>query len=237
MDQILLPSSRLLISLLPEDLDALRPHLQPVDMALGTVLFETGDPIDRVYFPYTGLISLVVSLSTGQMIETGIVGRDSLVGTYSALDGKIAINKAIVQMAGVITVLPVAQLRSLAEASLGFRTTLVRHEQFMLVQAQQSAACNAVHPLEARLSRWLLRCRDLTGSDNLDLTQEFLGQMLGVQRSTVSVVASTLQKAGLIRYRRGHIHIVDAAGLRDAACECYAAVKAHSDRLLGAASA
>jgi CRP-like cAMP-binding protein len=236
VDQLVQISNRLLTSLAAADSEVLRPHLQAMDMAQGTVLFETGDPVERVYFPYTGLISLVVSLSSGQMIETGIVGRDSLVGTYSALDGKIAINKAIVQMAGVVAVLPVGQLRSLAEASLGFRTTLVRHEQFMLVQAQQSAACNAVHPLEARLSRWLLRCRDLTGSDNLDLTQEFLGQMLGVQRSTVSVVASTLQKAGLIRYRRGHIHIADSAGLQDAACECYAAVKAHSDRLLGAAS-
>jgi CRP-like cAMP-binding protein len=237
MHQIAHSPNRLLASLSTEHFEALRPRLRSVEMAHGAVIFENGDALENVYFPHTGVISLVVSLASGQMIETGIVGRDSLVGSYSALDAKVAPNKAIVQMPGVLTVVPIEPLRSLVQESPEFRALLVRHEQFILIQAQQSAACNATHTLESRLSRWLLRCRDLKGSDNLDLTQEFLGQMLGVRRSTVSVVASTLQKAGLIRYRRGHVHISDPAGLEDAACECYAAIKAHSDRLLGPASA
>ena len=120
--------------------------------------------------------------------------------------------------------------------SVAFRTTLIRHEQLILVQAQQSAACNISHNVEARLARWLLRCRDLMGSDDLALTQEFVGQMLGVQRSSVSITAGTLQQGGLIRYSRGHIQIVDVEGLRKAACECYETVRAQSERLLGSAN-
>ena len=120
----------------------------------------------------------------------------------------------------------------------GFPTTVIRHEQLILIQAQQSAACNATHSVEARLARWLLRSRDLLGTDNLNFTQEFLSQMLGVRRSSVSIVATALQREGLIRYRRGHIHILDLEGLRKRSCECYGTVKAHfKRRLLGRASA
>ena len=114
--------------------------------------------------------------------------------------------------------------------------TLIRHEQALFAQAQQSAACNASHTVEARLSRWLLRAHDLSGTDTLSLTQEFLGQMLGVQRSTVSIVANTLQQAGLISYSRGRIEIVNLGGLQEACCECYGTVKAHYDRLVNNAS-
>ena len=110
---------------------------------------------------------------------------------------------------------------------------LIRHEQILLAQAQQSAACNVSHSIEARLSRWLLWTRELSGSDTLGLTQEFLAQMLGVRRTSVSLVANTLQNAGLIRYRRGRIEITDLEGLRAASCECYGRVKMHYDRLLG----
>jgi DNA-binding MarR family transcriptional regulator len=106
------------------------------------------------------------------------------------------------------------------------------HEPLILVQAQQSAACNAAHTIDARLARWLLRCRDLQGSDDLLLTQEFIAEMLGVRRTSVSVVANTLQQAGLIRYRRGHIRILDLEGLQDTACECYQTVKSQAERLL-----
>jgi CRP-like cAMP-binding protein len=128
--------------------------------------------------------------------------------------------------------LDVQWLREVAEASVTFRTTLIRHEQVLFAQAQQSAACNASHTVEARLARWLLRCRDLTGGDTLELTQEFLGQMLGVRRTSVSLVANTLQKAGLITYSRGHIKVTNLKGLSDTSCECYATVKSHYDRLL-----
>jgi CRP-like cAMP-binding protein len=233
LDQLLQSPNHLLASLPRLDFEALRPHLRLVDLRHETVLFDAGDEIDRVYFPHIGVISLVVNLASGETIETGMIGRDSLLGGSSALDGKVSLNKAIVQIAGAASALELDHLRSLADVSVAFRTTLIRHEQLILVQAQQSAACNITHGLEARLARWLLRCRDLMGSDNLALTQEFVGQMLGVQRSSVSITAGTLQEDGLIRYCRGRIHIVDVEGLRATACECYETVRAQSERLLG----
>ena len=131
------------------------------------------------------------------------------------------------------SILHIDTLRELADRSSDFRSTLIRHEQALFAQAQQSAACNASHSVESRLARWLLRTRDVAGSDTLELTQEFLAQMLGVRRTSVSLVASTLQAAGMIRYRRGHVEITNLEALRDTACECYAAVKAQSDRLMG----
>jgi CRP-like cAMP-binding protein len=226
--------NHLLASLPAADFEALRPHLQPVELRHEIILFDVGDEIDCVYFPHDGVVSLVVNLTSGETIETGLIGRDSLVGGTSALDGKVSLNRAIVQIAGAASALGLDHLRSLADASMAFRTALIRHQQLILVQAQQSAACNITHTVEARLARSLLRCRDLTDSDDLALTQEFVAQMLGVRRSSVSLVAGTLQHAGLIRYRRGHIRILDVEGLRDAACECYETVRSQSERLLGA---
>ena len=157
---------------------------------------------------------MVVRLVEGEFVEAAMVGRDTVYGAGAALDGNVALNEAIVQMAGTASVLDIAQLRAAAMQSEPFRAILVRHEQALLAQALQSAACIASHTLEARLSRWLLRARDLSG-DRLALTQEFLAQMLGAQRSSVSVVANTLQRAGLIRYVRGHIEILNLAGLTE----------------------
>jgi CRP-like cAMP-binding protein len=133
---------------------------------------------------------------------------------------------------GSASLLPVADFRAAADRSLAFRTQLVRHEQALFAQAQQAAACNASHPVEARLSRWLLRARDLSDSESLPLTQEFMAQMIGVQRNAVSVVAHALQQAAIIRYSRGDLEIRDLAALRATSCECYAAVKTQYDRLL-----
>ena len=225
-------SNCMLTSLPPPDLAVLRPHFKPVDLPQDTILFEIGDPIDQVYFPHNGVVSLVVALASGETIECAMIGRESAVGSSAALGGPISLCKAIVQIAGAGSVLPVERLRSLADTSPACRTALLRHEQVVLIQAQQSAACNATHTVEARLSRWLLRSRDLQGSDDLPLTQEFLAQMLGVRRTSVSGVANTLQEAGLIRYRRGHIRILDLEGLRKTACECYETVRSLSERLL-----
>ncbi len=231
------PSSpnRLLASLSTADFESVRPHLKAVELVHEAVLFEAGARIDRVYFPYSGIISLVVGLGGGEMIEAAMIGRDSMLGGAAALDGQISLNKAIIQLAGAGATLDVARFRKAAEASPAFRTTLIRHEQVLFAQAQQSAACNASHTVEARLARWLLRSRDLSGSDTLALTQEFLAQMLGVRRTSVTLVANTLQDAGLIHYRRGVIDITNMDGLRAASCECYGTVKAHYDRLLNGA--
>ena len=161
-----------------------------------------------------------------------MVGKDGVVGGSAALNGDLSLNKAVVQLTGRASVVDVDRVRALAESSVVFRTALMRHEQFVMAQAQQSAACNASHAVEARISRWLLRCRDLAGSNDIALTQEFLAEMMGVRRTSVSLVANTLQQAGLIKYRRGHIRVLDVEGLQDAACECYETVKAHANRLL-----
>jgi CRP-like cAMP-binding protein len=223
----------LLASLAATDGEAIRPHLSTLELAQETVLFAGGEPISRVYFPHSGIISLVVDLASGQTIEAAMIGRESVLGGLAALDGKVSLNRAVVQVAGAASVLDVDRLRQVAERSVGFRTVLIRHEQMILAQSQQSAACNASHALEARLSRWLLRSRDLIGSEDIPLTQDYLAQMLGVQRTSVTIVAGTLQQAGLIRYRRGHIRVLNLDGLRESACECYETVKALSERLLG----
>ena len=220
-----------LASLSSADFELVRPHLHTVNLVQEVVLVATGAMLPHVYFPHSGIISLVVRLVEGQTIEMAMIGRDSVFGGSSALDGTIALNDAIVQLPGTASVLDIAQLRKAAEQSVAFRSALIRHEQALLAQAQQSAACNAAHPVEARLSRWLLRARDLSGSDSLHLTQEFLSQMLGVQRTSVTIVANTFQQAGIIRYRRGNIQITDLVGLIDCVCECYGTVKAHYDKL------
>ena len=225
--------NHLLASLSPADFELLRPHLKPFELVHEDLLFDAGEPANWVYFPHSGVISLVVGLDDGQLIEAARVGRDSLVGGSVALDGKVWLNRGIVQVAGMASILDSDILCEVAAQSLAFRAILIRHEQALFAQAQQSAACNASHGVEARLSRWLLRTRDLTGGDTLELTQEFLAQMLGVRRTSVSLVAHTLQQAGLIRYKRGRIEITDLDGLRETSCECYETVKSQSDRLLG----
>ncbi|HEY2230888.1 MAG TPA: Crp/Fnr family transcriptional regulator [Xanthobacteraceae bacterium] len=228
-------SNFVLASLPAADIDMLLPHLRIVDLPQETVLFEPGGTVGNVVFPHAGIVSLVVNLATGEMIECAMVGRESLVGGLAALDSNISISRAVMQVAGCASMVELEQTRRLAERSEKFRRMLVRHEQLLLAQCQQSAACNAVHPLEARLSRWLLRCRDLSASDDLALTQEFVAEMLGVRRTSVSIVANTLQRAGFIKYRRGHIRVLDATGLKESSCECYEAVKMMSDRLIGPA--
>jgi CRP-like cAMP-binding protein len=220
-----------LASLSPADFERVRPHLHTIKLVQETVLVATGATLPHVYFPHSGIISLVVRLTEGQTIEVAMIGRDSVLGGSAALDGAVALNDAIVQLPGTASVLDIAQLRRAAEQSVTFRTTLIRHEQALLAQAQQSAACNAAHTVEARLSRWLLRARDLSGSDAVHVTQEFLSQMLGVQRTSVTIVANSFQQAGIIRYRRGNIQITDLYGLIDSACECYGTVKAHYAKL------
>lgn len=194
-------------------------------------MVRAGEPLTHIYFPHSGIISLVVRLVEGETVEATMIGYDSVFGASAALDGGIAPNEAIVQLPGFASILEVPQLRKAGEKSVALRTTLIRHEQAPFAQAMQSVACNSSHTVEARLSRWLLRARDITGSDDLLLTQEFLAQMLGVQRSSVSIVANTLQRAGLLRYARGHIEITNSDGLKDTACECYEAVKARYEKL------
>lgn len=224
--------NQILASLSAESFASLQPHLRLVELPHAKILAEAGSEIECVYFPHSGVISLVVELNVGDMIETAMVGRDGVLNAASALDGNVTLNKSIVQLAGRASVLAVDRLRSFCEENQRFRSLLIRHDQVLFAQSQQSAACNASHSVETRMCRWLLRMRELAESDDLELTQEFLAQMLGVTRPSVSLVANTLQKAGLIRYRRRRIRILDLPGLNEGSCECYATVRAHYDRLL-----
>jgi CRP-like cAMP-binding protein len=224
----------LLLRLLsPADLKLLTPHLRSAHFEQQHVLFEAEEKIDHVYFPTSAVISLVITLSTGEIIEAAMVGIDGVVGASAALDGKISLSRGIIQLGGEIVVCDIDALKSVALQSPKLLALLVRHEQTVYAQAQQSAACFATHQVEARLCRWLLRARDLSASDHLPFTQEYLAEMLGVRRTSVTAVAHTLQAAGLIKYARGKIQIVNAEGLKDTACECYASVKAHYERLIG----
>jgi CRP-like cAMP-binding protein len=224
--------NQLLKALPAAEFKALHPRLEQVELVRDTVLVEAGDLLTHVYLPHSGVISLLVRLSEGQTVEVATVGRDSVFGAAAALDGAISLTDAVVLVPGTASMLGIAELRTAAERSPAFRTLLARHEQAVFAHAQQSAACNAAHSVEARLSRWLLRARDLCDGQSLALTQELLAQIIGVQRNAISIVAHALQSAGIIRYSRGHIEITDLEGLRATSCECYQAVKAQRERLL-----
>jgi CRP-like cAMP-binding protein len=224
----------LLLDLLsPSDAKMLAPHLKPAQFKQHHVLFEADQRIRHVYFPTGAVVSLVITLSTGEMVEAAMIGRDGVVGASAALDGRIALSRGIIQLAGEIVVCDIEALKSTALQNPKLIALLMRHEQTVYAQAQQSAACFATHQVEARLCRWLLRARDLSESDDLPFTQEYLGEMLGVRRTSVTAVAHSLQEAGLIKYARGKIQILDAEALQESACECYGSVKTLYERLLG----
>src|SRR3954470_13327976 len=212
-------SNAVLASLPASDIAALRPHLKATHLQQKTVLYEAGDTINSVYFPISAVVSLVVTLTTGETTEAAMVGRDGAIGIASALDGKIALSRAIVQLSGDAMICDPAAFRGTALQSETLISKIMRYEQTLFAQAQQSTACMANHEIGARLCRWLLRARDLSGSDQLPFTQEFLAEMLGVRRTSVTTVARTFQEAGMIRYSRGRIEIRDLDGLREGACE------------------
>jgi CRP-like cAMP-binding protein len=226
-------SNLLLTSLSSADAAALMPHLKLVHLEQKTLLSEALEDIVAAYFPTNAIVSLVVGLSTGEMIEAAMVGRDGVIGASAALDGKASLSRAIVQLAGDALTCDIGTLKAAALQSHTLLAKLVRHEQTLFAQVQQSAACFATHNVQHRLCRWLLRARDLAGSDTLNFTQEFLAEMLGVRRTSVTSEALILQAAGMLKYSRGRIEIVNVEGLQEIACECYAAVKSHYARLLG----
>lgn len=224
--------NRLLQAISEADFEALRPHLQSIEMVKEAVLIEAGAPLTHVYLPESGIISMMVRLSEGQTIELAMIGRDSILGASAAFGDAISLSEAVVLQPGSAAVLDVVSFRGATDRSVAFRTLLARHEQALLAEAQQSVACNAAHSVEARLARWLLRARALCDGEALPLTQELLARMMGVQRNAVSIVAHGLQQAGIIGYNRGHMEIYDPEGLEESSCECFRAVEAQRDRLL-----
>lgn len=191
--------------------------------------------IDTVYFPENSVISLMTLMHSGEAIESATIGREGALGLMAGVSPRQSLSRAIVQAPGDGYRMPAAQLREAVKASPQIGDLIDRHNEALFSHAVQSVACNALHSVEARFCRWLLSCHDRIDSDTVSLTQEFLADMLGVQRTTVTAVARALQAAGLIRYRRGIVDILDRAGLEAITCECYGAVRRNYERLLPAA--
>jgi CRP-like cAMP-binding protein len=232
MSSIQRPPNQFLQALPEAEFELLRPRLKPFEMVRKAVLAESGAASPHVYLPHAGAVSVVVSLSEGQAVEVAMIGRDSLVGALEALGDGISALDAVVLFPGAASIIDIADFRMVAAQSASFRNLLARHEQAILAQAQQSAACNVSHSVEARLSRWLLRARDLCDGTSLPMTQELLARLIGVQRNAISIVAHALQRAGIISYSRGRIEITDSHALQATACECYPTVKAKYEQLL-----
>jgi CRP-like cAMP-binding protein len=214
-------SNKLLGELPRADFDLLASHLATQSFAQTAVLTEAGDQIEEVFFPATGMISLLTTLSDGKAIETATVGREGLVGGAAAFGPYRSPVRAVVQIQMTAAVLPAVVLRRAAESSKAIQLLCIRYNEVLLAQARITAACNALHMIEARFCRWLLQTSHVSASTTVTLTQEFLSEMLGVRRTSVTEVASKLQAAGIISYSRGVIRIVDAEALRQRSCECF----------------
>jgi CRP-like cAMP-binding protein len=225
-------NNELLRRLEPSILERITPSLSLLRLEQSEVLAATHEPVHRVYFPHSGIISCVVELPGGGAIETGMIGKDGQWGACQAMDDRISLNHVVIQAAGEASVIEAGKLKTLALELAPFRSLLLSYDQFFTAHVQQTAACNAVHDIQPRLCKWLLRMHDLVGTE-LSLTQEFLAEMMGVRRTSVTQVAATLQKAGLINYKRGHITIVDLQGIQDAACDCHGELQSHYELLFG----
>jgi CRP-like cAMP-binding protein len=199
----------------------LRPYLTTVSLMQGSVLLEAGTEFDHVFFPHTGMISLLVVLKDGKSIETATVGCEGVVGAMAGLGLYKSLVRAVVQLPMSVSRIPAAQFRKAVANSVAISNLCIEYNEVLLSQARVTAACNALHPVEARFCRWLLQSADRAASDVVALTQEFLAEMLGVRRTSVTEVASKLQLAGVITYSRGVITIVDRPALEAMSCECY----------------
>src|SRR5690349_4450333 len=220
--------NRLLASLTPTDRALLEPSMSSVLLARGDVLFEPGEDVNHTYFPEPGVVaSLVVTMADGRAVEAVTIGREGAIGGIVSAGHKPAFARAVVQIGGTALKMDTAALESVKERSSAIRDLFSRYADTLLAQTMQSVACNALHAIDARLCRWLLTTHDRVDSDEIALTQEYLAEMLGVQRTTVSGVARVLQERGLISYSRGRMVILDRGGIEQCACECYSDVQNH----------
>lgn len=216
-----------MLSNLPSaELSALSSHLKPFPLKLATVLQEDAVEIEHVYFPTSGLVSVLVATAGGELIETALIGKEGLVNSFAGMGVRFGFNRAVVQVCGDAYRIETAPFVKAIRTLPMLRERIDRYHAFLLIQAQQAAACNILHPIEARLCRWLAQVRDRVGSDTFDITQEFLAQMLGVSRPTVNLALSQLKAGNLIRTHRRAIEVVDPEGLKASACECHAFLKA-----------
>jgi CRP-like cAMP-binding protein len=226
-------TNRLLSLLSDDDYERLRPHLSHVEFEYRKSLYEVSRPIEQVYFPIDGVASLVLTTSDGASAEVGTIGSEGIVGLPVCLGDREAPSSVYVQVPGTALSMDAGIFRGELERRPTLNLIVLRYAHAFFNQVAQSAACAHLHRVEQRCCRWLLMTRDRMPSGDFLLTHEFLGMMLGVRRTTVTDVMGTLQKAGLIRYRRGHVTILDHQALLQRACECYEISKLEFDRLLG----
>jgi CRP-like cAMP-binding protein len=225
------PQNRILRALPVAERDQLFPGLQLVALPTQTVLFEPGTAIRYVHFPLDGVVSLVTPLGDGDIVEVATIGNEGIVGVPLVAGGSLAV-RAISQVGGEALRMDATEFLAALDRLPSFRRLVRRYIQALFGQISQAAACNRLHSNEERLSRWLLMSHDRVGTDTFLITHEFLGQMLGSRRATVSLSAGLLQSAGLIRYHRGRMTIVDRRGLEGVSCECYAIIRAALDKVV-----
>lgn len=225
--------NHLLAALPDEEFGRLKPHLEPVSLSLGEVIYESGEQLDHIYFPTTAIISLLYVMENGSTAEIGMSGNDGLVGIALYMGGSTTPSRAVVQSAGNAFRLSSTWLKDEFGRGGVFQQILLRYTQSLMTQISQTAVCNRLHSVEQQLCRWLLINHDLLRSNKLIMTHDLIANMLGVRREGVSIAAGHLQEKGLIKYVRGTITMLDRDALEVAACECYRVVKDEYDRLLG----
>ncbi len=233
VDHVVLRPRNRLLGTLPRGISSrLLPHLRPVLLARDKVLCDADEPLTHVYFIETGFVALVSVFKDGTTAEMATVGREGFVGIDALLGGERALGRYVVPVTGLALAIEVVRLRSAMEVSLELRAVAENYAQAFLREALQTAACNSVHLAEERCARRLLTSLDRSDDETLTLTQDHLAEMLGVCRSTVSLAASALRRAGLIHYCRGTVRVLDRVGLERASCECYRVIRDHYERLL-----
>lgn len=228
-----LSRNRLLATLPEASLSLLKPWLSVLALPRSRVLFEPGDEVDTTYFPCSRtMVSLTIVLADGREVEAATIGYEGAIGGIISSGAKPAFGRATVQIAGAAYAIPTQRLEEAKERSPRLGDVFARYSDLLVAQLMQSVACNAIHSLEQRCSRWLLSTQDRAGGDVIDLTQEALAEMLGVQRTSVTAVAAQLSEKGVIRSMRGRIQILDRPALEALSCECYRAVEAHFKAVL-----
>lgn len=224
--------NHLLAALPAAEFERLSPHLESIPMPLGEVLYESGAQLRHVYFPTTSIVSLLYVLEDGASAEIAVVGNEGILGISLFMGGDSTPSRAVVQSAGHGYRLKAELLKQEFNRAGPVLRLLLRYTQALITQMTQTAVCNRHHSIEQQLCRWLLLSLDRLSSDSLTMTQELIANMLGVRREGVTEAAGNLQRAGLIRYSRGRIEVLDRVGLEKTVCECYAVVKKEYDRLL-----
>jgi CRP-like cAMP-binding protein len=226
------PTNRLLAAMPKDEYREMLPGLEPFPLVFGDLIYKPGALVRHVYFPTSGIISLLADVDGGGMLEVGIVGREGMAGMSVFMGVKTSPNRALVQGEGSALRMKAATLATMANNGSSLPRLLRRYSYSLWAQLSQSSVCSLYHPIEARLARWLLMTRDRMEADEFRITQEFLSSMLGVRREGVNKAAGNLQHQNLIRYSRGLVTILNPAGLATAACKCYRIIKKEYDRAL-----